>query len=174
MQNEIDLGLTFIATQVTMEKYIDRWLSIHTSRLRQKTGPQYQQLSRDYIVPDLGKYRLRDLRVDTVETFYQLLLKKGVGVRTVRYVHSVLHRCLNDAVKRGIIGVNPAHGATLPRYEHDEMKYLFEDQALQFLITAKQSRFEALYHLAIKTGMRQGELLGLRSCKKITCAFDGI
>jgi integrase len=83
-------------------------------------------------------------------------------LETVRYVHAVLHRCLKEAVKRGLIGINPANGATLPRVEQDEMRILDEGQVIRFLISAQSSRYEALYHLAVKTGMRKAELLGLK------------
>jgi integrase len=126
MQNQVDKGLSFNSFQVTLAEYIDRWLSIHTSQLRRKTGPQYYQLTTDYILPCIGKYKLKDLHVDQIEGLYQRLLKNGKGVRTVRYVHAVLHRCLKDAVKRGLIGINPAHGATLPRLEQNEMRIMDE------------------------------------------------
>ena len=57
---------------------------------------------------------------------------------------------------------NPAHGATLPKYQHAEMQIWDEFQVIQFLSAASESRYEALYHLAVKTGMRQGELFGLK------------
>ena len=160
--NQIDEGLTFNTTQVSLSEFIEKWLSVHASRLRRKTGPQYQQIARDYILPYLGKYKLKDLRLDHIESVYRSLLKKGVGSRTVRYAHAILHRCLNDAQKRGFLGYNPAHGAAVPRAEHHEMNFLDEDQVMCFLLAAKESRYEALYHLAVKTGMRQGELLGLK------------
>jgi integrase len=162
VQNQIDEGLTFNTTQVSLSEFMEKWLSVHASRLRRKTGPQYQQITRDYILPYLGKYKLKDLRLDHIESVYRSLLKKGVGSRTVRYAHSILHRCLNDAQKRGLLGYNPAHGAVIPRAEHHEMYFLDEDQVMRFLLATKESRYEALYHLAVKTGMRQGELLGLK------------
>ena len=162
VQNQIDEGLTFNTTLVTFNEFMESWLSVHACRLRRKTGPQYQQIARDYLLPYLGKYKLKDLRLDHVESVYRLLLKKGVGSRTVRYAHLVLHRCLNDAQKRGLLGYNPAHAAIVPRAEHHEMGFMDEDQAMRFLLAAKESRYEALYHLAVKTGMRQGELLGLK------------
>jgi len=69
---------------------------------------------------------------------------------------------MHKAVELGYLSRNPADGTTRPRLEQKEMLVLNEDQAYQFLIAAQQSRLYALYHLAIKTGMRQGEILGLR------------
>ena len=115
-----------------------------------------------HILPHLGNIRLEDLRPERVERLYATLLKSGIGVRTVRIVHAVLHRSLEKAVRYGLILRNPTNGAALPQYKHAEMMVLDEIQVNQFLVTAIGSPFEALCHLAVKTGMRQGELLGLK------------
>ena len=97
-----------------------------------------------------------------VQCLYASLLKSGTGVRTVRIVHAVLHRSLEKAVRYGLILRNPTEGAALPQYKHAEMQVLDETQVSQLLVAAKCSRHEALYHLAVTTGMRMGELFGLR------------
>jgi len=74
----------------------------------------------------------------------------------------MLHRSLKDAKKRGYVAFNAADGAMQPRLPQKEMEILDERQVLDLLICAKSSRHEALLHVAIKTGMRQGELLGLK------------
>ena len=63
---------------------------------------------------------------------------------------------------RGVVGLNAAYGARKPKLIQKEFEILDENQVLQFLIAAQDDRYEALYHVAIKTGMRQGELLGLK------------
>ena len=105
---------------------------------------------------------LKDLRPERVERLYASLLKSGSGVRTVRIVHAVLHRSLESALRYGLILRNPTAGAALPQYKHAEMMVLDETQVSQLLVAAKGSRHEALYHLAVTTGMRMGELFGLR------------
>ena len=93
---------------------------------------------------------------------YADLQKASVGIRTIRLTYSILHRAFERAVKYDMIVRNPAHGAMLPRWKQVEMRMLDESQVSQFLIAAQGSPHEALYHLAITTGMRQGELLGLK------------
>jgi integrase len=105
--------------------------------------------------------KLRDLRLVIVEEFYAGLIEKGMGARTVRIVHNILHSSLDKAVRYGLIIFNPTHGATLPKYSHDEMKVLDVDQVTQFLVAAQDSPNYPLFHLAITTGMRMGELFGL-------------
>lgn len=115
-----------------------------------------------YIIPAIGNKKLFDLNLLLINRFYSSLIKRKVGTRTIRYIHSVLHVALEQAVKNGFLIRNPAHGATLPRKEHKEMRVLNEDQVNQFLISVKESRLKTLYQLALSTGMRQGELLGLK------------
>ena len=162
MKNQVDRGLTYNGTQLTLQIYLMDWLEIHKTGLTPKTGERYEQIARDYILPYLGKYKLKDLRSEHVEKYYQTLLQNHVGVRLIRFAHSILHRCLSDGVKRGIIGFNAANGARKPKLIQKEFEILDENQVLQFLIAAQDDRYEALYHVAIKTGMRQGELLGLK------------
>ena len=106
--------------------------------------------------------KLKDLRLDNLEEFYASLLTAGVGVRTVRLVHGVLHRSLEKAVRYGLVMRNPVQGAALPRYRHAEMMVLDETQVSQLLVSVIGCRNEALYHLAVTTGMRQGEIFGLK------------
>ena len=63
-----------------------------------------------------------------VESFYTILIDAGVGIRTIREVHAVLHKSLKKAVRYGYIQNNPVHGAALPSYRHAEMQILDEHQ----------------------------------------------
>jgi len=159
--DQIRQGMTFKTSSITFGEFIQQWITIHKTQLSPKTAVRYEQLIRDYIIPQLGTIKLRDLRLDRIEAHCQSLTKKGLSPRSVRFVHSIIHRSLNDAIRKGYIGYNAAQGATLPRLEHQEMEILDEDEAIRFMITIQDSRHEGLYHLAIKTGMRKGELLGL-------------
>jgi len=89
-------------------------------------------------------------------------MKAGIGTRTITYIHSTLHRALVKAVKLGLLTRNPADATTPLKYTHKEMTVLSESQVTQFLIAARGNRHEMLFHLAVKTGLREGELLGLK------------
>jgi len=160
--NQIDDGMTYSQSRVILRDYIVEWLAIARYTIRTKTYADYQRYMMKYIIPVLGSHKLRDLSSKHIDRFYQTLLREGRSRVVVRYVHAVLHCALEQAVKKGIIRHNPARGATPPKHEHKEMKILYEHQVMQFLIAARESPFEALYHLAVKTGLRQGELLGLK------------
>ena len=105
---------------------------------------------------------MKDLNLARIEKFYSDLIQSGVGTRTIRICHNILHKSLEKAVRYGYVTHNPAHGAALPRYTHSEMQVLDQAQVGQFLVAAQSSPYRALYHMAITTGMRQGELFGLK------------
>ncbi len=161
-KNQLRQGMIGSSSNVMLRDFVYQWLSVHEFKLAPKTALRYRQLARDYILPRFGETKLGDLRLDQIEAHYQDLLQFGLKPRTIRFVHAVLRKCLNDAVRRRHVGYNAAQGATLPRPEPNEMQILNVDEAMRFLISIQGSRFEALYHVAIKTGMRRGELLGLK------------
>ena len=130
--------------------------------LRPNIAIQYAGTFRNYILPEISEMRLINLRPEHIDQMYQNQINASVSARTIQMIHSVLHRALHKAVEMGYLSRNPADGITRPRLVQKEMLVLNEDQAYQFLIAARTSRYYELYHLAAKTGMRQGEILGLR------------
>jgi integrase len=162
MQYQYDLGRDYSIGDLTLEEYLDQWLAAHKITLRDHTIHRYKQIIRNYILPHIGNVKLIDLHLARVERFYAMLIGAGVGFRTIREVHAVLHRSLKKAVKYGYIQNNPSHGASLPRYTHAEMQVLDESQVTQLLVVSHNSIHGALYHLAVVTGLRQGELYGLK------------
>lgn len=89
-------------------------------------------------------------------------IEGGASARTVLLIHAVLRRALNQALKLGVIGRNPALAVIRPKLKHIEMKVLTDSQVRTLLSAATGDRFEVLYWLAVATGLRQGELLGLK------------
>jgi len=162
IQTQVELGHDIERSRLPLEEYLDQWLDAHKATLRGYTQHRYKQIIRLHIVPHLGDIELRDLHLARIERFYGILMEAGIGIRTIREVHAVLHKSLKKATRYGYILNNPAQGAALPRYRHAEIKVLDENQVGQFLIAAQYSPHRALYHLAVATGMRQGELFGLQ------------
>ena len=160
--NQIDDGLTFSSTKITLIDYLSNWLTSKKATLRDSTYTHYEQLSRLYIVPHIGSKKLKDLKPENIQVLYNRLLEKEVGIPTIEKVHTVLHGAFAQAVKMGIIPRNPASATIPPRSPEKEMQILDDSQVSQMLINAKGHRWEALYHLAVTTGMRQMEILGLK------------
>jgi integrase len=89
-------------------------------------------------------------------------MSQEVGVHTIQKIHTLLHSSLNLAVETGVIGRNPVSSAHPPKTPDTEMAIFDESQVSQFLVSIIGHRWEAVFHLAIVTGMRQMELLGLK------------
>ena len=151
-------------SSIPLSKFLPDWLETIKTTLRPKTAIQYEHIVKHHILPRLGKIKLRDLCLNRVDRFYAELQKDGIGLRTIGLIHSVLHVALERATRYGYIAKNPAHGAIVPKLGSTEMAALDEEQVSRFLVAASGSRFGVLFHLAVVTGMRQGELFGLKWC----------
>jgi integrase len=162
MLDQIDNGLTLKGAKTTLENFLTEWLIAVTPNLAPTTTRDYGSYIKRHILPVLGKVKLSDLRPDQVQTFYNHLVKKGCSQYTVRIVHAVLHRALNQAVRWGLIGRNPASLVEKPKPKKIEMKTWNDHQVMSFLSVIEDPQYQALYYLAVTTGMRQGELLGLK------------
>ena len=114
-----------------------------------------------HIIPALGKLKLKTLTPANVRGLHREKLDTGLSPATVRKIHSTLHKALAQAVADGLLPRNAAD-VKAPRPVLDEMRPLSEDEVRRFLEAARGNAFETLYVLAITTGLRRGELLGLR------------
>ena len=158
----IDKGMTFDSTKITFQEYLSGWLVIIKTSTKPRTWTHYGQLIRQYIVPRLGHIKVGDLRPDHIQSFYIVLQEQEIGVFTIRKIHAVLHSALSHALKLNMVGYNPASVAITPKKPAREMKIFDGSQVSQMLIAAKDTRLETILHLAVTTGMRQMELLGLK------------
>jgi integrase len=146
----------------TFEKYLENWLITKQPSLRRTTHYQYTLSCKRYITPFLGKYRLNEIRPEHIQKLYATHIKAGLGARTIRIIHGVLHQAFQQAVKLWILDRNPVTATTPPKVQSEEMHFYDEEQVGRFLFAAKGEPNEALYHLAVATGLRQSELLGLK------------
>ena len=158
----------------TVAAYLDEWLDRRRTQLRPSTHKSYRQLVRAYLVPHLGECRLDGLDRRRLETTYTRLLDQGglrgrpLAPKTVQYCHAVLHRALEDARLDGLVPTNPADAARPPRHDpdtddaDDDLQVWTGAQASDFLAFVDDHPWRALWHLALGTGARRGELLGLR------------
>jgi len=160
--HQIDEGMNFASTVKTLGEFLNNWLDSSCASMQRTTSKQYHQVSRSYIIPYIGKIKIKDLRPDQIQHFYDILLKRGLGIYAILKTHTVLRSALSHAQKLGIINRNPASVVITPKEQQKEMKILDETQVGRLLLSVKNHRWEALYHLAIVTGMRQMELLGLK------------
>lgn len=159
---QIDRGMTFDNTKQTLANYLNDWLTLQRTVFRETTWMHYSQLIRAYVKPGIGQITLKDLRTEHIQRLYTLLLNKEVGAYTIQKIHTLLHSSLNLAIETGVIGRNPVSYTHPPKTPDTEMAILNENQVSKFLLSIIGHRWEAVFHLALVTGMRQMELLGLK------------
>jgi integrase len=157
-------GLVFDAGAMTVGEYLDKWLKAAKDTVRQSTHERHEELVEIHIGPALGRIRLKDLNPAHARFFYRERLDSGLAPATVHKIHAVLHKALKAAVADGLIPRNAAAGLKLPRIAPEEIDPLGPEEARRLLETVRETsdRLEALYILALNTGMRQGELLALK------------
>lgn len=162
MAAQQDRGLTFEGTKTTVREYLTQWLKDTKPTLRESTYGLYEGTVKRHITPAVGHIKLSGLTARGIQNLYTSKLEEGVGRRTVELIHAVLHRSLKFAVRQGLLVNNPAKDVQRPHHQAERMHILNEREIQRLLAFAAQTDFGALIQLAITTGLRKGELLGLK------------
>jgi integrase len=151
-----------LAAQQSTAAFLTEWLAVVKSIVAPGTFERYEQYVRVHAIPALGRIRLGRLTPQHFQRLYQEKLAAGLSPTTVSHLHTVLHGAFAEAVRWGLMPRNVVALARPPRKAHVEIVALTVEQARALLAAAASNRFEALFILALKTGMRRGELLALR------------
>ena len=155
-------GTLVTGPRQTVTQFLESWLSdVAGPGVRPGTALRYQEIVELHVVPTLGKLTLSKLTPQHLSATYKLL-GETLSAATVGHVHRVLHRALETAVRWGYVGRNPCDLVDPPKARRQEMHALNTEQVKTLLAAAQGDELEALYVLALTTGMRQGELLGLK------------
>ena len=164
------------AKSYTLGAWIKLWYEVYAEpRLREKTKDYYLNYIDNHIIPELGNTPLEKLTTIQIQKFYNDLQKsgriqrythiqlkdKGLSIRVVRGIHTLLNNCLEQAVAERLLLANPAKGCRLPKLEKREMKILPEDKIGPYLVEAERRGLLAAFYLELTTGLRRGELLAL-------------
>ncbi|HPA82084.1 MAG TPA: site-specific integrase [Thermoanaerobaculales bacterium] len=154
-----------------LSEYLPEWLDATRASIRENTADTYSRLIRLYLIPELGKRRLRDLTPLMVQNAYRRLLEKGLSARTVRFTASVLHSALDAAVRWRMLSRNAAAAAEKPKHRPTRaMRYLDQDEARRLLEACRArgedgepvQRLGVLFELLLVTAARPSEVLGLQ------------
>lgn len=163
----IDAGTYTAPSKMTVGEWLDIWAKDYLGGVKPFTVASYTGQIRNHIKPALGAVKLEALNTHTIQGFYNRLGqpqkgKPGLSPKTVKNVHGVLHKALQQAVAVGYIRFNPSEYCTLPRVVKAELAPLDEQESKAFLQAIKGHRFEVLFTLTLFTGLREGEALGLK------------
>ncbi len=164
------------AGKYTVGEWMEVWFQDYAKiKVRPSSHQTYQGYIHNHIRPNIGDIPLEKLTSLDLQKFYKKLLSqgrvdrleakgqpKGLSAKTVRNIHQILSSALKLAQEQRLILTNPAEGCALPRVEHQEMKTLTTVQLASFFREARESGVFELYYLELATGLRRGELLGLK------------
>ncbi len=167
--NRIRSGTYVDPGRQTMTEYLREWLVAIQRTVRPGTWTSYRTNIERHVIPRLGGRELRQLGASHLNVLYSELLADGpcdgaggLSPRSVRYIHTILHRALRDSVRWGKLPRNPADMADPPKSRTPEMKTWQKDELRRFLASVEDDRLYAAWLLLSTTGLRRGELLGLR------------
>ncbi|HVB00526.1 MAG TPA: tyrosine-type recombinase/integrase [Acidimicrobiales bacterium] len=173
--NEIHQGIYVEPSRISVAAYlVDEWLPAIRATVRPSTWDHYRRAVEAYAVPNIGTRKLSELSPAHLNALYAQLLRcgrtqvrrdkpeQGLSPKTVRHVHTMLHKALHDAVRWGHLARNPAERADPPRPKTPEMHVWSPDELWAVLKFVESDRLYAAWLLFGTTGMRRGEVLGLR------------
>lgn len=168
--SELQTGTFVEPTKTTVSQWLDTWMQEYKKQsLRPTTYESYEIIIEVHIKPAIGGIQLRQLQPSDLQRFYNSKLengradgKGGLSPRMIRYIHAILHGALRQAVKEGLVIRNVTEAVTLPRQKKKEFTPLTQEQVIKFLDSIKEDRLFPAILLDIGSGLRRGELLGLR------------
>jgi integrase len=169
----VNNGSYVIPGRTTLAEWIrDSWLPMTGPRVKPTTFHSYRQNLELHVIPVLGQKRLQQLTPPMLTGLYGRLAqgtneRKGLSAKTISYIHSTLHKVLVDAVDAGLLVKNVAATAKPPRPGRRAIGGIQAwepDELARFLEAVRDTRLGAIWRLSAMTGMRRGEVLGLRWC----------
>lgn len=171
--NDMNIFTHLLPTGVVSSHFVRKdWLPMMRSQVKPSTWDSYRRNLELYVLPRLGHLELHKVSQKHLNSLYAELLasgrrngRGGLSVKTVRYLHTTIHKVFEDACDAQLVAQNPAARARPPRLQaasRQEMRFWTAEQLGQFLAHARGHRLHAAFHLAAMTGMRRGEVLGLR------------
>lgn len=166
MCNDLNNGTYLEPSKLTVAGWIDTWLTDYLGNVKPYTLKSYRERANIHIKPALGAIKLTSISAPSIQKFINSLSKateerKALSPKTIKNIHGVLHKALQQAVIIGYLHFNPADNCTLPRITKKEIKPLEQEDIVRFMKAIEGHKFEYLYLVDLFTGMRQGEILGL-------------
>src|SRR5918992_2359367 len=122
-----DSGLVFDAGKMTVGEYLDRWLDSIRDTLRRRTWTRHEEVVRLHLKPSLGGIRLDRVNALQIQSLYRAKLDCGLSPRTVRIIHTTLHKALKQAVKWTLLPRNIAENVDPPKVPKKEIRPLSEE-----------------------------------------------
>jgi len=169
MLTELEDGVYIEPNKTTVTEYLTKWLASIDATLSAKTYERYEEIINKHFIPNIGHHKLNKLQPLHIETLYADMLrngridgKGGLSKTTVEHHHRVLKKALSKAVKWQYLRRNPCDAVDPPKPEKKDIQTLTVEETQQFIGKAKSSTIYLPVLLAVTTGIRLGEVCGLR------------
>lgn len=156
--------------KISVGQWLDTWLRDFAKvTIRPSTYISYEGYIHNHIKPKLGKLALQDLTTEKLQVFYNERTEKGrvdgkggLSPKTLRNLHNMFHEALEQAMKNKMISQNVSNNCVLPKQHKKEMSVLSRDEQKRLLTCLGSERLGFAVLLGLSTGMRIGELCGLK------------
>ena len=159
----MESGFYVEPSTMTVGEYLESWLADHVRHtVTPRSFERYRTIVRVHLIPALGHLTLDKLHPMKIQELWARQLETHLSPTTVRKHHNVLHAALAHAVRMRLLVVNPAGAVTPPRPRHREMKVLEDDGVARLLAAVEGTAIHVPVLITLATGMRRGEVLGLR------------
>jgi integrase len=140
---------------ITVAKHLQDYLQHPQVHLKPRTVKRYREAIEAHLIPALGREKLHTLDAHRIEGVYATKLEQGLSPASIHVLHAVLSASLRRALRLGLIQHNPCKDVEKPRVEREEVE-VFDPSEVKFLLSAaKSDRLEALWILALTTGLRE-------------------
>lgn len=159
---ELDTGTLIDSKNINVRQYFNYWYEQHClTKLSPTTYESYRRNLDNYILKELGHIKLEELQPMHLQTFYTKCSKKGLSNRTILYFHRIIHCALKQAMKWQFITRNVADCVDTPKPKKYKAMYLNDKEITDLIKSIKNTDIYIIVMIAIATGMRRGEILGL-------------
>lgn len=161
--SQIDGGLSYRGATMKFGEFFETWLRTKNQNIRPTTQVLYRRMADKYILPAFSEIKLKAMQPHSIEQYLTGLQEQGVGDRTCQMIYALLHVMFGTAVRKGMLDRNPLEAVQKPKVKKPRRITILQPEEIhQLLISVSGHPNEALYFLAITTGLREGEILGLK------------
>jgi integrase len=156
-------GILATGPDQTVKQFLEYWLEdVYKVYARLTTFRNARILVHKHLIPGLGHFKLQKLTTQQVQSFYAKKLREGATFSRLRNINGALHTALEHARRAKLVSINVCDDIRLPAREEPDRQFLTSEQAHLLLQKVKEHQLEMILILALATGMREGELVGLR------------
>ncbi len=162
LRYEVEHGLRGKGDSTSLNEWFDVWLNAYKRRvIKDSTYVRYKYLYEHYIQGKLGRRRISNIKQIIIQKLINELAENNYSTSTIRDIYDVLHSIFNLAIQNESLVRNPCNGIVLPKTKEKERRVLTIEEERILLEYAENRLCESLIKVALGTGMRAGELLGL-------------